>query len=127
MTVTMLALLKRREGMSKEDFIAYYETKHSVIGKRVLGGWATRYERRYLHLRAGEEQDQDFDVALEIDFADEAALEACFAAMSDPESQRIITEDEAKLFDRSRIRAYQIESRTSVLPAQKGRASDGDR
>ena len=125
MTTTMLALLKRREGMSKEDFQAYYETTHSEIGKRVLGGWAIRYERRYLQLTAGEEQDQDFDVILEIDFPDEAAFQGCFAAMSDPESQKIITEDEAKLFDRSRMRAYRVESRTSVLPAQKGRAGDG--
>ena len=124
MTTTMLALLKRREGMSKEDFQAYYETKHSEIGKRVLGGWATRYERRYLFPRSPDEQDQDFDVILEIDFPDEAAFEGCFAAMSDPESQQIITEDEAKLFDRSRIRGYRIESRTSVLPEHKGRASD---
>ncbi|MGQ7628687.1 hypothetical protein ACTGZT_10355, partial [Streptococcus suis] len=68
MTVTVITLLKRREGMSKADFIAYYEGRHRLIGEKVLKGWATRYQRNYLHPLDVADAPQDFDVVLEIDF-----------------------------------------------------------
>ena len=48
MTITVITLLKRREGMSREDFRAYYESNHKLIGEEVLGPYATRYVRRYI-------------------------------------------------------------------------------
>jgi EthD domain len=120
MTVTVLTLLKRRPDMSKADFIAYYETNHRLIGEKVLGPWAIRYERKHLHPMDGTDVDHDFDVAMEIEFADEAAMAACFAAMADPETQREIHEDEERLFDRSRLRSYRVESRLSEMPHQQG-------
>jgi len=84
MTVTLVTLLKRREGMSKADFVAYYETHHRRIGERVLAGWATRYVRRFLFPSDGEDQLCDADVVMEIDFPDAATRDACFAAMVDP-------------------------------------------
>ncbi len=116
MTVTLVTLLKRREGMSKPDFIAYYESKHRLIGEKVLGGYATRYTRRHLHPMDGTDADHDFDVVLEIDFPDQATCDACFAAMADPEVMREIVEDEERLFDRSRMRTYTVEERVSMLP-----------
>ena len=120
MTVTVLTLLKRRPGMSKADFIAYYESTHRLIGEKVLGPWAIRYERKHLHPLDGLDADHDFDVSMEIEFPDEVAMAACFAAMADPETQREIHEDEARLFDRSLIRSYRVESRRSDLPPPQG-------
>jgi hypothetical protein len=65
MTVTVITLLKRRAGMSKADFITYYETRHRLIGEKVLRGYATRYVRRFLHPTDGIDQEQDADVVLE--------------------------------------------------------------
>lgn len=115
MTVTVLTLLKRREGMSKADFIAYYESRHRVIGEKVLSGWATRYVRRHLHPLDGQTLDHDFDVVLEIDFPDQQTCDACFAAMADPAVMDEIVADEERLFDRSRMRTYRIEEHASVL------------
>ena len=120
MTVTVLTLLKRRPGMSRRDFIAYYESKHRLIGEKVLGPWAIRYERKHLNPLDGLDVDHDFDVAMEIEFPDEAAMAACFAAMAEPDMQREITEDEARLFDRSRIRSYLVNSCRSDLSPQQG-------
>ncbi len=117
MTVTMLTLLKRREGMSKADFIAYYETHHRLIGEKVLSGWATRYVRRHLHPLDGADVAHDFDVVLEIDFPDQATCDACFAAMADPKIMGEIVADEERLFDRARMRTYRVEERASNLPA----------
>lgn len=117
MTVTVLTLLKRRAGMSKTDFVAYYESRHRLIGEKVLSGWATRYVRRHITPMTHDEADHDFDVVLEIDFPDAATRDACFAALADPETMREIVEDEERLFDRSRLRTYHVEERASDLPA----------
>lgn len=115
MTITVITLLKRRAGMSKPDFIDYYETRHRLIGERVLKGYATRYVRRFLHPMDGTDQHEDADVVMEIDFPDSAARDACFAALADPALQAEIAEDEANLFDRSRIRTFSVEERASSL------------
>lgn len=116
MTVTVVTLLKRRAGMSKADFVAYYETHHRLIGERVLGGYATRYVRRFLHPLDGTDQPADADVVMEIDFPDAATRDACFAAMADTETRAMIVEDEARLFDRDRIRSFSVEESASNLP-----------
>lgn len=115
MTVTVLTLLKRREGMSKADFIAYYESRHRLIGEKVLKGWATRYQRNHLHPLDEAEAPHDYDVVLEIDFPDQAACDACFAAMADPATMAEIVEDEERLFDRSCMRTYRVEACISAF------------
>lgn len=116
MTVTLITLLKRRSGMSKPEFITYYEAHHRLIGEQVLRGYATRYVRRFLHPADGTDQDHDADVVLEIDFPDAETRDACFAAMADPAIMEMIAADEEKLFDRSRIRTFAVEERASSLP-----------
>jgi hypothetical protein len=115
MTVTLITLLKRRAGMSKADFIAYYEDHHSRIGEKVLRGYATRYVRRYLHPADGVDLEHDADVVMEIDFPDQATHDACFAAMADPAAMAEIVADEERLFDRSRIRTFSVEERSSAV------------
>lgn len=115
MSLTMITLLKRREGMSKADFIAYYESRHRLIGEKVLSGWATRYVRKHLHPLDGTDAAHDFDVVLEIDFPDQQTCDACFAAMADPATMAEIVEDEERLFDRSRMRTFRAEERASIL------------
>lgn len=118
MTVTVITLLKRRAGMSKADFIAYYEAHHARIGERVLAGYATRYVRRFLHPLDGADQREDADVVMEIDFPDAATRDAFFIAASDPAIAAEIAEDEARLFDRSRIRTFSVEERASAMRAR---------
>jgi hypothetical protein len=114
-TVTIITLLKRRDGMSREDFRSYYETTHRRIGERVLSGYATRYVRRYLAPVDGVDQAADADVVMEIDFPDQATHDACFAAMGDPATMAEIVADEARLFDRSRIRIFNVTDCVSQL------------
>lgn len=120
MTVTVITLLKRREGMSPQDFRAYYESSHRRIGEKVLSGYATRYVRRFLTPADGIDEPFDYDVVMEIDFPDEETRHACFAALGDPETLAMIVEDEEKLFDRSRIRTFTVTESASVMPAVSG-------
>jgi len=82
----------------------------------VLAGYATRYVRRFLFPSDGVDQVHDADVVMEIDFPDAATCDACFAAIAGSDMSRIISEDEARLFDRSRIRTFTVDERESVLP-----------
>ena len=115
MTITLLTLLKRRAGMSKADFIAYYESHHRLIGEKVLRGYATRYTRRYLHPTDGVDEHEDADVVMEIDFPDEATRDACFVAMADETVMAEIVADEERLFDRKRIRTFALDERRSKV------------
>lgn len=109
MTVTVITLLKRRAGMSREDFRAYYEGHHRLIGEEALAPFATRYVRRFIAPIGGDETEHDFDVVMEIDFPGEAEAEAFFAHIAEPDLAERIATDEARLFDRSRIRAFRLE------------------
>ena len=61
--------IKRKPGMSKSEFEAYYESNHRLIGEKYLRGYAHKYSRRYLHnLDDGSgavQEDPEYDVLLE--------------------------------------------------------------
>jgi hypothetical protein len=116
MTITLITLLKRKTGMSKADFMSYYEAHHRRIGERVIAGYGTRYERRYLTPRDGTDQPHDFDVVTEIDFPDQATLDAWSGTLAYPEILSMIVADEEQLFDRSKTRTYTVDARASDLP-----------
>lgn len=115
MAITLITTLKRRSGMSKEDFIAYYEAHHRRIGEEVLAGYATRYVRRFLFPLDGADHLSDFDVVMEIDFPNADVRDQCFAALSEPATAARICEDEEKLFDRSRTRCFMVEDYASDM------------
>ena len=85
--------LRRNPAMTREEFVEYYETKHSKLVAHFDG--VVKYFRRYPVQRDGEfdvmmelwfESQQAFDASHERDEADEAFWEAA-------------VEDEKKLFD----------------------------
>jgi EthD domain len=119
LTVSIVALLWRRAGMSRAEFRAYYETHHRLVGEQVLGGYATRYVRRFLTPRDGALDDTDPDVVTEIDFPDAATRDACLAAMAEPATMAMIVADDEQLFDRSRIRMFDVEECASELPSMR--------
>ena len=113
-----VCLLKRRQGMSFEDFVAYYETYHRRIGEKVLPT-CRRYMRRYLrpvpNPLTGEVVELDYDVLTEMWFETREAFEAAMVALSVPEIAAEIAEDEERLFDRSKNRFCTIEEHESTL------------
>lgn len=108
-------LLKRKEGMTVEDFRNYYETTHAELGKRMLPT-VKKYVRHYLN-PVGDEgtEDMPLDVITELWFEDQTAFDAALAHISEPENARIIGEDEENLFDRSAIRFCTVEDAETEL------------
>ena len=111
--------IKRKPGMSKSEFEAYYESNHRLIGEKYLRGYAHKYTRRYLHNLNDEsgaiQEDPEYDVLLEAWYPDEETFRAFLASISTPETTDEITTDEEKLFDRTSMRMYRIDEHDSIM------------
>ena len=122
--IKIITLLKRKPGMTLDDFVAYYESHHRLIGEKVLKPHAIRYVRRYLQPqpnRVGVLVEPDHDVLMEIWFPDQAAADAATAAIAAHGAE--IAEDEKKLFDRSKLRSFTVLEYESDMSADERNAS----
>jgi len=117
--IKLVTLLSKKPGMSREAFIAHYETHHRLIGEKYLKGYAAKYQRRYLLAPEPEESasvDLPFDVLMEIWFPDQPRMEAAMAIITSDAAQEEIVADEERLFDRALIRSYVVEEHESEMP-----------
>lgn len=115
-TVKLVFMLKRRAGMSREDFLHYYETHHARLGEKYVPN-AIRYVRRFLDPMAGPSSsgDAEYDVLTELWFANQAECDKAMKLLGDPKVQAVIKADEEKLFDRAAMRMYVITERDSPI------------
>jgi len=109
--------IKRKAGMSKAEFEAYYENNHRLIGEKYLRGYALKYTRRYMHnLDDGidvNQNDPEYDVLLEVWYPDEDTFRAFLESISTPEITDEIETDEEKFMDRTNMRMYFIKESVS--------------
>lgn len=103
----MLSYLVKREGMTPEEFVDYYENHHVPLILSLAPPPAV-YKRHYLQrgdaLNIGEE-GVDFDVVTEQVFADRSAFRCWIDAVSAGNAGERVAADEARFLDRSRTRA----------------------
>ena len=102
-----IVLIKKKKGMSMEDFIDYYENKHAPLGISKVPN-LKRYVRHFItpygnNVYAADEE-APYDVLTEIWFDNEEEFHKGMAYLSEPETARIIAADEENLFERSSIR-----------------------
>jgi hypothetical protein len=111
----VFGFLSKREDMTTQAFVDYYENNHVPLICR-LAPTPSVYKRNYL-LRGDElnrgDNAIDFDVVTELVFPDRAAYLAWRAALSKPGSGEQVVADEEKFLDRSRTRASIIEERVT--------------
>jgi len=116
--IKVLAFLKSRPGMSRDDFIRYYETRHAPLILSIAPQ-VRDYRRNFLltegAILAPGAAAPDFDVVTELWFADRAAFAAAMSAFTDPVNAQRIAADEENLFDRSRTRFFVVEERSSAI------------
>ena len=106
MPIKKIVLVKRKPGLSAEQFRDGYENSHSRIAVRLFGHLWLEYRRNYLLSGynftgdGGGADEVGFDAVSEFTLRDEAALEEMNRiAMA---NQELIKEDEARWFDQSR-------------------------
>lgn len=117
--VKVIALLRRKPGLSREAFIAYYETRHAPLIRALLPDIAD-YRRNYVD-GAGAFTSPvaaiDFDSVTEIRFADRAAYDRFLARAAEPAVAAAIAADEENVFDRAATRMFVVDEVTPAGPA----------
>lgn len=118
--IKVVVLLKRRAGLSHEEFMNYYEQQHVPLVRKLLPTIG-RYTRSYLggresvseHRQEGQKGSPTpyFDVITEVWFEDEAAYDHFVGALKDPQTSQRLGEDEAKFLDPSVIQTFRVEER----------------
>ena len=108
----IVALLKRRPGMSMEEFKAHYENVHLPIGTPQLKGNSISHHRRYLTPMPGPDgktHEGECDVIMEIWFEDRAQFEASMQSFQDPALGERIAKDAANFLNRTENQMYFVE------------------
>lgn len=114
----IVALLKRRPGMSMEEFKDYYENIHRPIGTKPLKGKAISHHRRYLTPIPGPDgqaPESDYDVIMEVWYEDRAQFEASMQLWLDPEVQKWEAESAVKFLDRTENHMFFVEEHVTDM------------
>ena len=102
----LLLFMKRRDGMSRTAFRAYYEERHIPLCMKYMAG-AERYVRRYLD--DGDHAPGGFDVITELWFRDRTTLDMVTATLARDGMPADVIADEHNLFDRAALRWAVVE------------------
>ncbi|KAI1454129.1 EthD domain-containing protein [Annulohypoxylon moriforme] len=124
MPFSVLFLATRKAGTTPESFKEHYETVHIPLLKSAAGAaFPQTHTRHYIHRAEGQahvllgtQGDFDYDVVVELAFADQAAFQAYAAATHSGDAQAKISADEESFIDRSKSRAVILGS-TEVTKA----------
>ncbi len=125
--IRVMWLLRRKPGISFEQFRHHYETSHALLGNTYLGHLLLAYRRNYilpvgtstgspLLQRVLASKAWDYDCITEWELADEAAFEGVLDTLANPAIGKIFHDDEEHFLDRSSvrlIRCEQLESDTA--------------
>jgi hypothetical protein len=114
--IKVIALLKAKPGLSRADFIAYYETRHAPLILSLLPEIAD-YRRNYVDRNGAFESAvaaTDFDSVTEMRFADRAAYDRFLACAGRPEIAQAIADDEENVFDRAATRMFVVDETPSA-------------
>ena len=112
-----LWFMRRKPGMSREEFVAYYENVHCKMGEKALRGLATRYVRRHLEQIDPGGAQPVYDVVTEICFASRELYEQ---GMSQLRTDEFI-EDFMRLFDPGSVVQYFVDEHESELALVEAR------
>lgn len=131
--ITVTWLLRRKPGVSFEQFRDHYESSHAVLGARYLGHLLLGYRRNYVQpapagpgggdlvRRVLAAKAWDYDCITEWDLADAEAFAQALATIADPAIGKIFHEDEEHFLDRASVRLILTEQREtdtrSCVPA----------
>lgn len=100
----VFVLLKRKPGMSFEDFRHHYENGHALLGEKYFGHLFASYRRNYIpagtRLLDGQVIENAYDCLTELVFHEPGGYQELRRIASDPEVYRVLVEDEEKFLDR---------------------------
>ena len=102
---SVLVLLKRKPGISFEEFRDHYESSHALLGEKYFGHLFASYRRNYIpegtRFSDGSMIENAYDCVTELIFKEPGGHAELKRIASLPEIQAILSADEAKFLDRS--------------------------
>jgi hypothetical protein len=117
--IRILVLLKRKPGLTMEEFITHFETKHVEIGKKIFTGNAVKYSRKYLTPIEDPRGDTPvvptYDAVMEAWFEDQAHWDAALEIARSPEIVAAAIADSEQFIDRSQRAMYLADLRETDL------------
>jgi uncharacterized protein (TIGR02118 family) len=109
--VKLVCLMKRRIGMTFQDFVNHYETKHRPLVLSFNPN-ARRYARRYIKPQANRvysaEGESPYDVITEIWFDTQEDFDRGIGRIATEEAAAAIAADSEKLFDMSKAHFFTV-------------------
>jgi hypothetical protein len=113
-----LSMMKRKPGLSMEQFIEQYESRHAKFGE-VLFANANHYVRRYVRPQrnplTGELKELDFDVIMEIWWESEAEFQEAMKSLATSDLLPQIRASGEALFASHDNPAFTVEERETPL------------
>lgn len=98
-------LLKRKQGISFEEFRNHYETSHAKLGEKYFGHLFASYRRNYVptgrRFSDSAMVEPAYDCVTELIFREPGGYEELIRIAMQPEVHAILAEDEARFLDRS--------------------------
>lgn len=118
--IKIIYFLKRKNGITHEQFREHYENSHVVLAKKYVGHLMKDYIRNYptfairnpSNIPAGTEPtpyDIGYDCITEMHVENQAAVEEMTRIFNDPAINPILVEDELKFLERSEIVMIMVE------------------
>ena len=114
--------LKRKPGITHDQFKHHYETSHALLGQKYLGHLMLSYKRNYCTTFSGRSPNEkgelvfgpmawDYDCITEWIMPDEAAFDAMLALLGDPVIGKVFYEDEEHFLDRAATKMVRCDAR----------------
>jgi uncharacterized protein (TIGR02118 family) len=111
--IKILLFIKKKDGLSRSQFVDYYENRHVPLIRSHVGRFLTGYTRNYIDpgaplsaSTASGPSQLDVDVVTELIVKDEATMQEMFSVAGEPDVAAEIAADEEKFVDRSASRMF---------------------
>jgi hypothetical protein len=114
----LLLFLKRKPGLSLEEFRDYYENRHIPLVMTYMAG-AERYFRRFIEHPPG--QELDFDVITEVWLKERQALDFVMTMLARDGMPPEVIADEERFMDRPKSRFCSVIESETPTEALAGR------
>jgi uncharacterized protein (TIGR02118 family) len=108
--VKVIALIKRKPGLSREDFRRHYEEVHAPLILKHSAG-LKKYVRNHIIVPAGTEEPE-FDCITELWYDSMEDYKASIAVWR-TEAGQVIRDDEDSFLDRSKLAFFIVEENVS--------------
>jgi hypothetical protein len=110
-------LIKRKPGISHEQFREHYENSHAVLGQKYFGHLILSYKRNYdAAKQSGNEavfmaaRQSDYDCVTEWIMPSEEAFEECMGLMAQPAIGKLFLDDEEHFLDSAATRLVRCDT-----------------